>query len=292
MTLPRSDPPLPATAPARRAPEGACDTHVHMLGAPSDARLWDGRVEDPAEGWNFRDYIAAYRAQMTTLGTTHTVIVQSILYGTDNGLAARTIDTLGRETTRGIGLVTDTATEDQLDDLQSEGFEGVRLNYVHGGVLSWDGVEAMAPRLADRGLHVQMLLQADRHMAELAPRIAAMPVPVVLDHLGWPDLSKGVDEPGFRALLDLMEHGHVWVKLSAPYRFCATPFEAADAHVAAMLAANPLRCLWGSDWPQIMLGGAKRGAAGALLDAFDRVCPDDEVRQAVLVDNPARLYGF
>ena len=292
MTLPRSAPPPAPAHPVHRAPDGACDTHIHILGGPSDAPLWEGRVEDPAEGWSFDLYLEGWRAQMDSLGIARTVIVQSILYGADNSLTARAIDALGRDTTRGIALVADDADDDDLDALGLDGFEGVRLNYVHGGILSWDGVEAMAPRLADRGLHVQMLLKAEDHLPDLAPRIAAMPVPVVLDHMAWPDLAAGVDAPGFRLLLDLVEQGHAWVKLSGLFRRCDVPFHAADAHVAALLAANPLRCLWGSDWPQIMLDGAHPATPASLLDAFDRVCPDAETRKAVLVDNPARLYGF
>ncbi|WP_298431418.1 amidohydrolase [uncultured Jannaschia sp.] len=263
-----------------------------MLGGPKDAPLWDGRVEDPAEGWDFDAYLAAYRAQMDTLGIARTVIVQSILYGTDNSLMARGIAALGSERTRGIALVTDTATDAELDALRPAGIVGVRLNYVHGGVLSWEGVEAMAPRLADRNLQVQMLLRAEDHLVDLAPRIRAMPVPIVLDHIAWPDLAAGIDAPGFRVLRDLVADGAVWVKLSALYRHCAPPYDAADAHVAALLAANSDQCLWGSDWPHIMLGGAKVAPAGVALDAFDRVCPDDGVRHRVLVANPERLFGF
>lgn len=292
MTLPRSAPPLTAAAPRRRAPMGACDTHIHMLGGPADGPRWPDRVEDPAEDWDFDAYLAAYRTQMETLGIDRTIVVQSIVYGTDNSLVARAIDRLGRDRARGIGLVPDGATDAQLDALGPQGIVGVRLNYVHGGVLTWDGVEVMAPRLADRGLHVQMLVQADRHMAALAPRIAAMPVPVVLDHFAWPDVAAGLDEPGFRALLGLLETGKVHVKLSAPYRLVQAPFDMLDGHGRALVSANPERCLWGSDWPQIMLGGATRLDGGAALEAFDRVCPDDATRRAVLVDNPARLYGF
>jgi predicted TIM-barrel fold metal-dependent hydrolase len=292
MTLPRSDPPPRPIAPSRRAPEGACDAHIHMLAASSEAQLWDGRVEDPAEGWTFENYLGAYAEVQAALGTSRTVVVQSILHGADNTLLGRAIETLGRETTRGIGLVTDEASDADLDALVSAGIEGVRLNYVHGGVLTWDGVEAMAPRLADRGLHVQMLLRAEDDLPALADRMRRLPVPVVLDHLAWPDLAAGVEASGFRLLRELLEARAVHVKLSALYRLCPPPFDAADAHVAALLEANPLRCLWGTDWPHIMLAGAEPGPVGAMLDAFDRVCPDDDVREIVLVRNPARLYGF
>lgn len=263
-----------------------------MLAAPHEAPLWDGRVEDPAEGWTFADHLAAYRDVQAALGTSRTVVVQSIIYGADNSLLTRTIDALGPERTRGIGLVTDAATEADLNGLVAAGIVGIRLNYVHGGVLTWDGVEALAPRLAARGLHVQMLLRADRHLTELADRIAALPVPVVLDHIAWPDLAAGPEEPGFRRLMDLVAAGDVHVKLSALYRHCPAPFDAADDHVRALLTANPGACLWGTDWPHIMLAGTSPGPVGAMLDAFDRVCPDDATRQAVLVHNPARLYGF
>ncbi|WP_179379506.1 amidohydrolase family protein [Jannaschia marina] len=292
MTLPRSAPPDAPTAPRRRAPEGSCDTHIHLLGGPGDGPLWPGRVEDPAEGWDFERYLAAYRAQMEALGIERTVVVQSILYGTDNRLTARAVSALGRDRARGIGLVTDGATDADLDALVETGLVGVRLNYVHGGVLSWEGVEAMAPRLADRGLHVQMLLRADQHMEDLAPRIAALPVPVVLDHMAWPDVARGRNDPGFEALLRLMEAGDVWLKLSAPYRIDSPPYAALEPLMAAALAANPTRCLWGSDWPQIMLGGADRIPSGAALDLLDAACPDEATRRAVLVDNPAALYGF
>ena len=290
--LPRSDPPLPAAAPARRAPPGACDAHIHMLAGPDEAPLMEGRVEDPAAGWDFAAYLDAYRAQMAVLGTERTVVVQSILHGTDNALTLRAVEALGRDAARAVVLVTADASEGHLDALAEAGAVAVRLNYVHGGVLDWDGVERLAPRLAARGMHVQMLARAEDHMAELAPRIAALPVPVVLDHMAWPDAARGADAPGFAALRRLLADGRAWVKLSAPYRVAAAPFDAVEGHQRALLEANPERCLWGSDWPQIMLGGAARADAGALLDAFDRACPSEATRRRVLVDNPAALYGF
>lgn len=292
MTLPRSNPPLPCAAPGTPAPEGACDSHMHILGAPGDGPMWDGRVEEPAQGWDVDAYLAAYRAQMARLNVARTIVVQSIIYGTDNSLTARAVAALGPDRARGIGLVTDAATDADLDRLVAQNIVGVRLNYVHGGVLSWEGVEAMAPRLADRGLHVQMLLQAERHLPDLAPRITALPVPVVLDHFAWPDVTVGADAPGVRALLGLLEAGDVYVKLSAPSRMTDLPSEALDALARRILAASPERCLWGADWPQIMLGEAERLDGGTALDVFDRACPDAATRKAVLVDTPARLYGF
>ena len=295
MTLPQGLVPRPSRTTTKRAPNGACDAHIHMLAGLTEAPLWDGRVEDPAPNLRYADFLAAYIKQMQDLGISRTVVVQSILYGTDNSVTVRAVTDLNAQegfAARGIGLVTDQATDADLDRLVEQNLVGVRLNYVHGGVLSWAGVQAMAPRLATRGLHVQMLINTNRHMVELAKQIAALPVPVVLDHIGWPDMALGPDERGFQALLRLLKTGNVWVKLSGLYRLCPPPYGAADAFVSALIAAAPTRCLWGSDWPYIMLADAEQPDSATLLEALASVCPNDETWHQILVDNPAELYRF
>ncbi len=150
----------------------------------------------------------------------------------------------------------------------------------------------MAPMLKERGMHIQMLMHAHLHMADLAPTVRACPVPVVFDHLGWPDLSHGPDAPGIRALCGLLRDGAAYVKLSAPYRKCTAPYTAADEITAALAEANPDRCLWGSDWPHLMLADANMPDAGHLLDAFTRAVPDADTRCRILIDTPAQLYRF
>ena len=141
-------------------------------------------------------------------------------------------------------------------------------------------------------MHIQMLMNAHRHMAELAEDVAALPCPVVFDHIGWPDVSAGPDEPGFKQLCDAVTGANAWVKLSGIYRLCEAPYSDTDAHVSALVAANPARCLWGSDWPHIMLADAKTPDSGMLLDALARAVPDVETRNQILVDNPRALYGL
>ena len=144
--------------PSEPLPPDACDGHVHMVGG--EFPLWEGRVEDPGGG-DLAYWLDRYRLYLKTLGFTRGVIVQSILYGTDNSVTAAAVEALGRDRFRGVGLVSDAAGDAALDGLVDQGFQAVRLNYVHGGVLSFDGVAAMAPMLAERGLHVQMLIQAN-----------------------------------------------------------------------------------------------------------------------------------
>ena len=290
--LPIGPPPL--DLPSKSAfvvPDYACDTHAHMLAAPEDFPLWEGRVEDPATGRNYAEWIALYRAHLAQLGIVRGIIVHSIFYGTDNSITIETIRRMGKGF-KGVGLVSDTVTDSELDMLVEAGITGVRLNYVHGGVLSWEGAKAIAPRLAERGLHVQMLIHTHKHMEEIATEVAALPIDVCFDHIGWPDLTSGRLEPGFQALLRLLADGNAWIKLSGIYRLCNAPYDASDSHVEALVKANPEHCLWGSDWPHIMLADAKTPDSGVLFDAFARVVTDDATRNRILVSNPENLYKF
>lgn len=295
MDRPNAVMPPPAQAPIERAPKDACDAHVHLVGALDEFPLWNGRVEnpaaDPAGGPDLDGWLALWRAQLDALGFSRGVIVHSILYGSDNSVTIEAVRRMG-DGFRGVGLLVDGATEKDVADMAAANMAAVRLNYVHGGVLSWDGVQQMAPMLGAHGMHVQMLMHAHQHMAELADGVRALPVDICFDHIGWPDLSLGAGQPGVQMLCQLLSEGKTWVKLSALYRMCAAPYDAADEIVAALVAANPERCLWGSDWPHLMLADARMPVAAQLLDAFHRVVTDLETRHRILVRNPAQLYGF
>lgn len=287
--LPHSAPP-PAPQPASSlAPPGAVDCHVHLL-AGDEFPLWDKRVEDPAQGINFDGWIDLYRAHLAALGISKGVIVHSILYGTDNAVTRAAVARMGPGF-KGVGLLPDDASDTDLDGFVTDNLAAIRLNYVHGGVLSWAGARAMAPRLADRGLHIQMLLHCDQHMEEIASDIPDLGVPLVIDHLGWPRPDVTVDSPGFQTLLRLLADGHIYLKCAAPYRMANAPYGRMDPFITAAIAANPDRILWGSDWPYIMLGTATQPTSGAaLLAAFDRNCPDNATRHKILTENPSRLF--
>lgn len=290
-TKPQAQMPPKPSVPRTKAPDGACDTHVHLVAAKGEYPLWEGRVEDPAPGPDLDGWLDLYRTQLETLGFSRGVIVHSILYGTDNSVTVEAVRRMG-EGFRGVGLLPDGAADKDIAQFASWNMAAVRLNYVHGGVLSWDGAKAMAPALADKGLHIQMLAHADKHIAGLEEDIRALPVDVVFDHIGWPAEDTSPQSEGFQALCRLLADGKVWVKLSALYRMCDAPYDETDALVAALIAANPERCLWGSDWPHLMLADAKMPQATTMLEAFDRVVPDTETRNRILVSNPAKLFRF
>jgi predicted TIM-barrel fold metal-dependent hydrolase len=289
MDKPNAQMPPAPRAPKTAPPAEACDAHVHVVAGKDDFPLWEGRVENPAVGPDFEGWIDLYRAHLDALGFSKGLIVHSILYGTDNSVTVAALKRLGANF-KGVGLLPDTATDAQLDQFVDDNLKAVRLNYVHGGVLSWDGAKALAPRLADRNLHIQMLLHSHLHMAELEDDIRALPVPLVIDHVGWPDLALGTSDPGFQRLLRLVGDGHVHIKLSAIYRLCAAPYDQAAPFVAALAAANPAACLWGSDWPHLMLNRAHMPDAATLLDAFHDVVTSMKNRETILVHAPDKLF--
>ena len=205
--FPNAQMPPPPRAPKTAPPKGGCDAHVHLVGGRDDFKLWSGRVEDPAidatGGPDFDGWLKMYRSHLDALGFDKGLIVHSILYGTDNSVTVEAVKRMGGNF-KGVGLLPDTASDADLDRFTTQNLKAVRLNYVHGGVLSWDGALAMAPRLAHRGLHIQMLLHSHLHMLELSNDIKLLPVPLVIDHIGWPDLSRGIDDAGFQMLLRLL----------------------------------------------------------------------------------------
>ncbi len=284
---PTERPKVPSTLP----PRGACDAHVHMLGGRGDFKLWEGRPEDPPRGRGFDGWIDLLNTHLTTLEIDRVVLVHSILYGTDNTVTIEALRRLG-DKARGVGVIGDDGTEEKLDRLAEDRIRAIRFNHVQGGVISWEGVQRFAPMLAERGMHVEILIHAHEHLADLADGLRALPCPVVLDHMAWPDLSQGTDQPALGTLERLVGDGDVHAKISGVYRFAEAPWDAADALIERLARANPDRLLWGSDWPHVLLDGAPMPDAGQLLDAFFRAVTDSDARQKILVDTPERLFDF
>ena len=135
-------------------------------------------------------------------------------------------------------------------------------------------------------MHVDEFPELDRTFADF-------PVDIVLGHLGYMKTDKGLQDPGFQGLLRLMKRGTAWVKLTGPYRISSQPLPHADtipfAH--ALLDAAPDRVVWGTDWPHVMVKGTMPND-GDLADLLLSWIPDAALRARVLVENPARLYGF
>jgi 2-pyrone-4,6-dicarboxylate lactonase len=268
-----------------RVPPGAWDTHIHAIGAVDRFPLAANRSYTPAQV-----PIEAYVALMGRLGIAHAVLVQPSIYGTDNRAM---VDALSRypERFRGVAVVDPGIADRELTALHDAGVRGVRANLLNRGGISFADACTLAGRFADLGWHLQ--LQIDVSTFDRFDAIAELPVDVVIDHMGYMSADKGAANPGFLRLLKLVEAGRCWVKLSAPYRMTDWPrfgYGAVAPLARALVRANPQRMLWGSDWPHTDLRAGMPND-GDLLDQLGVWIEDDAVREAILVTNPASLYG-
>ena len=226
-----------------------------------------------------------------TLGMDRSVIVQASVYGTDNRCTMDAVAKLGLDRTRAVLVIDETADPGELARMGVAGARGVRINAVTGNGTPVDQMARIARLVAPLGWHIQLYLNiAD--VERLADDILALPVPVVIDHMGHLDPRNGTDAPGFQALLRLLRHDKVWAKLCG-YR-CSNerlPYADITPFARAMADAAPDRCVWGTDWPHPTFK-AEMPDDGALLEAFMAWVPDPDAQRRILVDNPARLYGF
>ena len=267
-------------------PAHACDCHAHVLGPPDKYPYVANRSYTPPTAL-LEDYQALHRV----LGIERAVIVQPSVHGTDNAVTLDGIAGYGPNA-RGVAVVDSDVSDDELQRLHDGGIRGVRLNLLFGGGVGLHALEPLAQRIAPMGWHVQLLLDA-RDLVELAPRLAKAGVPLVVDHMGHMKTAHGINHPGFQALLGLVGDGICWVKLSGNYRISSDgpPYHDAIVFARALIEAAPQHMVWGTDWPHPALKEFMPND-GDLLDALDDYAPEAELKRAILVDNPAQLYGF
>jgi len=280
-------PPLDVTPrPSWRAPPLACDCHFHIFGPYDRFPLDAGRHYDPAPA-----LIPAYLRVAEALGLERMVIVQPSVYGTDNACSLDAAARFGLDRARVVAVVDEGFDEVALRKLHAKGTRGVRFNAVSGNGTPLDQLDALARRIAPLGWHLQ-IYATGAVLAELAPRLAELPVEVVVDHMGGVRTAEGLNGAGFQALLRLLDSGRAWVKLSG-YRISSAgpPFHDVSPFARALLDAAPDRCIWGTDWPHPSLS-EWMPEDGALLDRLGEWAPSAAEQRRVLVDNPARLYGF
>ena len=269
----------------RLVPRGACDCHVHIF---DPAHPLPGRPPQETPDAT----LAAYRAVQQATGLERVVLVQANGYGSDNSCMLDALAVLGRSAARGIAVVAPDAPRERLAELDAQGVCGIRFHLLPGGLLSWEALPRLSRLAADLGWHVQV--QCDgRTLAEHAQLLAGLPCPVVIDHIGKFLEPVPVSHPGFVSLLRLLERGDVWVKLSAPYEVSRSgPPDYADVSTLARALADaaPERMDWASNWPHPWVNEPPGEAD--LIALLSSWVPDANRRQAILVENPARLYNF
>ena len=278
-------------APSQAFPANACDAHVHIFGPQ------DQYPHGPNPGYIPNEAtVAQLRAMLGIIGCQRAVIVQPSYYGTDNRCTVEAVKA-GNGDFRGIAHFTPEISDAELDAMYGAGMRGVRINLkAVDGKVSYAALDRMAERIAGRGWHIQLYFYAD-HMPQLDAHPVQLPVDVVIDHIGYVRASDGVSSAGFQMLQRLARSERAWFKLSAPYRQSTQGpfFDEVMPLVRALYALAPSRCVWGSDWPHASrndTGILKVPNDGDLAEVLIRSFPDAGERKRILVDNPARLYGF
>ena len=279
-------PPDPIPRPPSFAvPAHACDCHAHIFEPPERYPYKTVRRYTPSVAT-----AGDYRRMLDALGLERAVIVQTGIYH-GNDVTYDAIKASGGKW-RGIALLEGNVTTDQIARLNDAGFRGVRLNPRNVKTDQLKDMEVIAQKIAPFGWHLQFHLDA-RELVTLADRLRRLPVDIVVDHLGHMPVSAGVGHPGFQQLLALLREGRCWVKLSSPNRFDdpLPPYPSVLPFARALIEAAPERCVWATDWPHSRFGGPMPND-GELLDVLALWAPAAELRKRILVDNPARLYGF
>lgn len=237
-----------------------------------------------------------YLYMLDRLGVERAVLVQPSVYGNDNTVMLDAMKVAGSRF-RGVAVVEDDIEDDELKKLDSAGVRGVRVNIVDvkdrkAGSLPIAKLRKLAERVQPLGWHMEFLMHADE-FPDLDRSFEDFPVEIVLGHLGYMKTDKGLEDPGFKALLRLAKSGRCWVKLTGPYRIStgALPYSDVTPFAHALLEAAPDQLLWGTDWPHVMLKGTMPND-GALADLLSTWIPEPSLRSKVLVHNPARLYRF
>ncbi len=267
-------------------PSGAVDTHAHVIGLPPDYPFVAERSYTPPAA-SAEQYIN----MLDATGMTYGVLTQVSVHGVDNRLLLETLRS-HRPRLRGIAVIPLDTSERERVAMKEAGVVGLRINVLYGGGIGFDQVERYADICKDIGWHLQFLVSAQQ-LPELTPRLRKLPVPFLIDHMGHFPTSLGVDDAGFKALLALVRDG-AWVRLSGAYRNTVQggpPYSDTIPFAKALIAANPERCVWGSDWPHVANYGSMM-QVGDLLDLLADWAPDEAQRHRILVENPQRLFGF
>ena len=274
-----------------------CDTHVHVIGPRDKFPMVQGRHYTPGPA-----SVQELKAHLTTQGLGRAVIVQPSVYGTDNRCLLSAISDMGRQA-RGIAVLDAQISASELQELDAQGIRGIRLNFESSGNQSVDQLKQAladwAPRLEALGWHIQVYAPFSVTSA-CAPFIQSLPVPVVLDHFGlWP--ANATDTHEIKAILDLLEAGQIYIKLSANYRLPNFDKEKLKELAHRMLRIRPDRLLWASDWPHTNREPGVDAHSVSRYRSIDATWLAQEregwletraFADSVLIKNPNKLYRF
>ena len=273
-------------SPRLKTPAGMCDTHIHLY--DHKYPLAPTATMDPPDA-----SVADYLKVRKRLGIARTVVVQPTVYGTDNRCTLEAVAEIG-DSARGVVVVDDSVTEAELERLTKAGIRGLRFHMLAGGVLPRDLLERMSARVREFGWLVQLQFDG-RQFPNREALIRAAQGTIVIDHVGKFLEPVPVDHPSFLVLLRLLEKSNIHLRLAGAYEVSkvgAPAYDDVGALAKAAIRAAPEKIVWASNWPHVGAKPNSKPDDAGMLDLLLDWAPDEAVRRKILVDTPARLYGF
>jgi len=270
--------------PKLKAPPNACDCHMHIYDAKYP--IAPTATLRPADA-----LVADYKLLQRRIGTSRNVVVTPSTYGTDNRITLDAIAQIG-PTARGVAVVDSGVADAELKRLNDLGIRGIRFNLVQAGATTVDMIEPLSKRVNDLGWHIQILMKGEQ-IAAIEDLLLRVPAPIVFDHLGRLEQPNALSSPGFKTITKLLDRGKTWIKLSSAYqdsKVGAPTYSDTVPLAHAYIKAAPERMVWGSDWPHPT--EKQKPDDAVLFDLLTEWAPDAAARTAILVKNPAALYGF
>ena len=273
--------------PAYVPPPGAVDAHCHVFGPGDEFPYAPERKYTPCDApkqklFALRDF----------LGLSKNVIVQASCHGRDNSAMVDALDASGGKA-KGVAVVRYDIGDDELRALDEAGVCGVRFNFVKRLVDATprENYLRIAEKIAPLGWHIVVYFEA-HELEGLTPFLTSLPGTIVVDHMGRPDIAKGVDDTEFQRFVQLLaEHENIWTKVTCPERLTVAgpPYDDVVPFQRTLVERFPDRVLWGTDWPHPNMTWIVPDD-GELVDMIPRIAPTPALQQALLVDNPNRLY--
>ena len=285
-TIPGPDP-NPRT-PNFKLPPLSCDSHTHIFGPGDKYPYAPDRPYPPPDA-----PLEKFRALHDKLGIGRAVIVNASVHGTDNRVALDAIAVSGGRY-RAVANLDGSITERALRELDEGGFRGCRFNFVRhlGGVPDMRMFERVVSMVAELGWHVDLHFDAV-DLPQYAALLANLPVRYTIDHMARVKAGDGLDQLPFKTLIELMARDEkCWVKVCGCERVSSAgpPFHDAVPFARKICETAPDRVIWGTDWPHPNVKTMPND--GDLVDLIPLFAPEPELQQKILVDNPARLFGF
>lgn len=268
-------------------PKGAVDAHCHVFGPSAAFPYAPERKYTPCDApkeklFALRDY----------LGFERNVIVQASCHGRNNDALVDALKA-SNDRARGVAVISPDISDDELRLMDAVGVRAVRFNFVKRLVDSTprEVFLSIGERIARLGWHIVVYFDAP-DLEELTPFLKQLPTTVVVDHMGRPDVTKGVDHPDFRRFISLLDDNqNIWTKVSCPERLTVAgpPYDDVIDFGKALVERFPDRVLWGTDWPHPNMKSHVPDE-GVLVDVIPRIASTQILQQKLLVDNPMKLY--